>query len=133
MRELGDREHEHEVEEQLDEGDAPVLVSAANAQQAFTLGHGASVPAGQRKSPLPRPRPPPRLGRVASTALRSLLIVRVRMIAALAASVLAGFGVVRWDRHLDEEVRLGNEASEQAMQALLIASRNLNVVSPRRA
>ena len=40
MRELRDREHEHEVEEQLDEGDARVAI--ARAQQASGLVQGGT-------------------------------------------------------------------------------------------
>lgn len=58
------------------------------------------------------------------SATETLRIPSVRVGAALAASFLAAVGLVRWDHYLQD----GNEAREQAMQALLLASQNLNVV-----
>ena len=46
------------------------------------------------------------------------------MSAALAASFIAAVGIVRWDRYLHD----GEAAREQALEALRLASQNLNVV-----
>lgn len=61
---------------------------------------------------------------VSMAATRVLRIPSVRMGAALAATFIAAVGLVRWDHYLQE----GNQAREQAVQALLLASQNLNVV-----
>ncbi len=61
---------------------------------------------------------------VSMAATRAMRIPSVRMGAALAATFIAAVGLVRWDHYLQE----GNHAREQAMQALLLASQNLNVV-----
>lgn len=52
------------------------------------------------------------------------LMPAVRMSAALAASIIAAVGVVQWDRYLHD----GEAAREQALEALRLASQNLNVV-----
>jgi hypothetical protein len=61
---------------------------------------------------------------VSMAATRALRTPSVRVGAALAATFVAAVGLVRWDHYLQE----GNQAREQAMQALLLASQNLNVV-----
>jgi hypothetical protein len=59
-----------------------------------------------------------------SAATRFVRSPSVRMSAALAASFIAAVGVVRWDRYLHD----GENAREQALEALRLASQNLNVV-----
>ncbi len=58
------------------------------------------------------------------TVTETMRIPSARMGAALAATFIAAVGLVRWDHYLQE----GNHARDQAMQALLLASQNLNVV-----
>jgi hypothetical protein len=67
---------------------------------------------------------PPKVAPLSMAAARALRIPSVRIGAALAATFVAAVGVVRWDHYLQQ----GNEAREQVMQALLLASQNLNVV-----
>jgi hypothetical protein len=59
-----------------------------------------------------------------SAATRAIRSPSLRMSAALAASFIAAVGVVRWDRYVHE----GFVAREQALEALRVASQNLNVV-----
>jgi hypothetical protein len=68
-----------------------------------------------------RPRAVTPLSMAATRALRT---PSLRLGAALAATFIAAIALARWDSYLHE----GNEAREQAMQALRLASQNLNVV-----
>jgi hypothetical protein len=68
--------------------------------------------------------PQPRSVGPFSAAARVSRSPSVRMSAALAASFIAAVGVVRWDRYVHE----GFLAREQALEALRVASQNLNVV-----
>src|SRR5688572_23372570 len=68
-----------------------------------------------------RPRAVSSLSMAATRAVRT---PSMRLGAALAATFIAAIALARWDRYLHE----GNEAREQAMQALRLASQNLNVV-----
>jgi hypothetical protein len=61
---------------------------------------------------------------ISMAATRAMRTPSVRVGAALAATFVAAVGLVRWDHYLQE----GTQAREQAMQALLLASQNLNVV-----
>ena len=81
----------------------------ANVMRALAAGAPAARPAA---SP------------VAAAASRAMRSPSLRMSAALAASFIAAVGITRWDRYL----HAGFEAREQAMQALRLASENLNVV-----
>jgi hypothetical protein len=62
--------------------------------------------------------------RAPPSSARARSISSVRMSAALAASFIAAIGVARWVRYLHE----GENAREQALEALRLASQNLNVV-----
>ncbi len=58
---LRDREHEHQVEEQLDEGDPMVLVAVADAEVIVAGGEHARASIGNQCAAVPplfQPRPP---------------------------------------------------------------------------